>query len=218
MFAIQLISKQVQPIRISDDTESAIVYMQELNVNELPVVHDQHVIGYISVAELLGNMNRSIAQLLSTAKPICAKADTHLFDLLKSMSDHHLDAIAIEDEQEQFAGIVLQSDLPSALIDHSLLSQPGASLVIETSLKNYSLSEIARIIESNGVHILHTMLVSDSVDSEKLYLNLRIHTLDTAATLASLSRFGYNVVYCSIIQRDDSDENRLKWLMKFINT
>lgn len=76
--------------------------------------------------------------------------------------------------------------------DNELL-QNGGIITIETDLHNYSLTEIARIVESNDAVILN-VLVKQILAENKLQIILKINQLDLKNIQATFERFEYTVL------------------------
>ena len=64
--------------------------------------------------------------------------------------------------------------------------------MLEMPKRDYSLAEISRIIESEGVAILISFLTADK-DSEKVYVTVKINTQDAQHAIATLQRHEYHI-------------------------
>jgi hypothetical protein len=98
------------------------------------------------------------------------------------------------------------------------LSMTENSLIIlEVPLKDYTLTEIARIVESNNAHItvLNVMPISGG---EFLLVSLKLDTDDVTVLLRSFERFNYNVVYYFMKEGEvtDMQKERLDELMYYL--
>jgi CBS-domain-containing membrane protein len=82
MFAQQLLSNEVFPLKKSDTSEAALHFMQDWNVRNLPVIENGKLLGYVD-ENSLSDDNKKIETFLSTQEPIRLKPDTHLFEILK---------------------------------------------------------------------------------------------------------------------------------------
>lgn len=89
--------------------------------------------------------------------------------------------------------------------------------MIETSRENFSLSEIARIAESEEVTILSSF-VNSVPDSFRLFITLKLNKQNIQAFKASLHRFGYDV-YASFSEAEYSDDLKERYdsLMAYLN-
>ena len=118
----------------------------------------------------------------------------------------------IKDQLEKFSS----SFTPEQFIE---LSKTENSLIIlEVPLKDYTLTEIARIVESNNTHItaLNIMPISGG---EFLLVSLKLDTDDVTALLRSFERFNYNVVYYFMKEGEvtDTQKERLDELMYYLD-
>ncbi len=95
--------------------------------------------------------------------------------------------------------------------EHSLI-------ILDVAVKDYTLSEIARLVEDNNVKIisLETLPLENGIS---LLVSLKMDVVDISAVLRSFERFSYNVVY--YFMRDgkmsETYEDRLKELMHYLD-
>jgi hypothetical protein len=74
---------------------------------------------------------------------------------------------------------------------NSLLDN-GAILIVETNLNSYSLSEIARIVESNNIKVL-CFYVNTIYDTSKVEITLKLDKYDLSSLVQTFERFNYTV-------------------------
>lgn len=99
------------------------------------------------------------------------------------------------------------------------LSETENSLIIlEIPLKDYTLTEIARIVESNNAHIIALSVLPISGGSE-LLVSLKLDVSDLTSVLRSFERFNYNVVYYYMKEGEitDQQKERLDELMYYLD-
>ena len=95
------------------------------------------------------------------------------------------------------------------------LSESENSLIIlEIPLKDYTLTEIARIVESNNAHVMDLSVIPISGGS-LLLISLKLDLDDLTAVLRSFERFNYNVLYYFMREGEvtDTQQERLDELM-----
>ncbi len=98
------------------------------------------------------------------------------------------------------------------------LSETENSLIIlEVPLKDYMLTEIARIIESNNSHVIALNILPISGGSV-LLVSLKLDISDLTSILRSFERFNYNVVYYFMKEGEitDQQKERLSELMYYL--
>lgn len=118
----------------------------------------------------------------------------------------------IRDQVEKFSS----SFTPEQFTELSLTE--NSLIILEVSLKDYTLTDIARIVESNNAHItaLNTMPISGG---ELLLVSLKLDTDDVTVLLRSFERFNYEVVYYFMREGEvtDRQKERLDELMYYLN-
>jgi hypothetical protein len=98
------------------------------------------------------------------------------------------------------------------------LSEAENSLIIlEIPLKDYTLTEIARIVESNNAHVMALSVMPISGGS-LLLISLKLDLDDLTAVLRSFERFNYNVLYYFMREGEvtDTQQERLDELMYYL--
>lgn len=101
----------------------------------------------------------------------------------------------------------------------SELSEAENSLIIlEMPIKDYTLTEIARIVESNNAHVISLSTLPISGGSE-LLVSLKLDISDLTTILRSFERFNYNVTYFLMKEGEvtDKQKERLDELMYYLD-
>lgn len=220
MIAQQLINYMVPPLKPEDDLTRAKQWMDEFRVKELPVVDDNKLIGYVSEELLYDSeiMHSKIGDYPLILQECFVAPWRHYYDVLKKQSENDLDVIAVL-EKEEFKGVVLKSDILKAFSETAIVNAEGAIIVLQTSLSDYSLSEISRIVEMNGSTIVGANVKPNEEDPSQIEIVLRINHQDVNQISNGLSNSGYQVI-SSFNAEDHSfnEEERFGLLMKFLDT
>ena len=88
------------------------------------------------------------------------------------------------------------------------LSESENSLIIlEVSAKDYTLTEIARLIESNNAHVL-SLTVMPLADGSSLLISIKLDVSDITPVLRSFERFDYKVIYYYMKEGEINDKQR----------
>jgi hypothetical protein len=102
--------------------------------------------------------------------------------------------IAVVDRENNYLGVVTMEDAISAFADSLSIQSNGAVLVLSMNMTDYSLFEIARVIESENTKILSSFLSSDPLDDSKIKLTLKLDKTELRHVKATLERFGYRIL------------------------
>ncbi|OJV82698.1 hypothetical protein [Proteiniphilum sp.] len=117
----------------------------------------------------------------------------------------------IKEQVEKFSS----SFTPGQFTELSMME--NSLIILEVPLKDYTLTEIARIVESNNAHIT-TLNVMPISGGEFLLISLKLDTDDVSVLLRSFERFNYNVVYYFMKEGEvtDTQKERLDELMYYL--
>ncbi len=90
-------------------------------------------------------------------------------------------------------------------------------LVLEVPSKDYTLTEIARIVESNCAHVMALSVLPVS-DGSELLISLKLDVNDLTVLLRSFERFNYKVIYYFSREGDvtDTQKERLDELLYYL--
>ncbi len=108
---------------------------------------------------------------------------------------------------------------PLALEQFTELSEIENSLIIlEIPSKDYFLTEIARIVESNNAHVIALSIFPISGNAE-LLVSLKLDISDLTSVLRSFERFNYKVVYYYMKADEVTDiqQERLDELLYYLD-
>ena len=117
----------------------------------------------------------------------------------------------IRDQVEKFSS----SLTPEQFTELSMME--NSLIILEVPLKDYTLTDIARIVESNNTHItaLNTIPISGG---EHLLVSLKLDIDDVTVLLRSFERFNYNIVYYFMKEGEvtDTQKKRLDELIYYL--
>jgi CBS domain-containing protein len=204
---------------MSDSGEKALTWMSDFHVRHLPIVKDTQLLGIISEDEILNFMDpdESIEHNEPQLKSPFVLANQHLYDIMKLIVDHNLTIIPVLDADKKYLGLITLEDLIKHLADTGAITQPGGVLVLEVPPRDYSLAEIARLVESEKAIILSSF-ISSPYGKEHLEVTLKLNKQDLKHVVATLERFGYTIK-ASFFESDylDSLQDRYDALMRYLN-
>jgi acetoin utilization protein AcuB len=219
MFAKDLISTDIPPLKVTDTAKKALEWMDEFKVSHLPVIDKTTYIGVVSDAEILDNISSDepISKLRrSLSKPFVFE-NMHAYDVLKMYALLKISVIPVIDAKEHFVGAVTSQKMLEYFSQLTAAQEPGSLIILELHQHDYSLSQIAQIAESNGAKILSLFLTPRS-NSTELDVTIKLSVNDVSAVLQTFERFGY-VVKASFSQsvQNTAVKDRYDALMHYLN-
>ncbi len=220
MLAKELISQTILPLRTSDTANIALNWMDELRVSHLPIVNNEAFLGLISEKDIydMENPEEPLGNFrLSQSRPYVFSSQ-HLFDVIRVMASMELTLVPVLDEQENYLGCITQTQLIRHFARASSFDQPGAIIVLEMNVTDYSLHEISRIVESNDAKIM-SCCTRTFDESTKIEVTLKLNKLDISAVIQTFHRYEY-YISASFSEEDNYDElikERFDSLMQYLN-
>jgi acetoin utilization protein AcuB len=193
MIARDLISDEIIPLRTSDSGEDALERMDDYHVRHLPIVEKGQLLGLISEEEIFDADPQELigAYDLKMVHPF-VQDTVHIYETMRVLHEYRLTLVPVVDKENKYLGVVALSDLLKYFAESASLSEPGSIIVLEINKHNYSLSQIARIVESENGVILNSFITS-LPDSTELEITLKINRPDIGRILSSFVRFGYEI-------------------------
>jgi CBS domain-containing protein len=208
MLARELISDVVPALRTSDTGLQALSWMDIFRISHLPIVNNEEFLGLISDQDIY-DLNMADEPIgnhkLSLFSPFVYH-NQHIFDAIELISRLKLSVIPVLDDDKKYLGLITQNDLLHQVAELSALKNPGSIIELELNINDYSLSEIARIVEGNDARILG-LYISSPEDSMKMNLIIKLNTSDVTSILQTFNRYNYNIT--GSFQQNDEMENLL---------
>lgn len=219
MIASQLIVDLLPPIKPSETIEKALHWMSEFKVAHLPVVEKNDFRGIISEEDLIdsNSMDSSIDECSLNLLQVFTYEYHHIFEVMKKMADNQLSIMPILNRNDEYIGCTTLSHLMKVTSNTTSIKEPGGVIVLAVNSKDYSLAQIAQIIESNNARILSSYITS-SDNSTEIEVTVKINKKELGAILQTFNRYDYKVVqsYQKEEQFDDL-KNRFDNLMNMLD-
>lgn len=219
MVAEQLINHLIPPLKPEDTAGRALDWMDEFRCNQLPVVSDGHLLGFISSDILIDGNDRHlpISSLELSGQDCTVNSEAHFYEVLRIAADHDMQMVAVVDD-DRYVGVITTGDVLTMFAQTTAVRMPGSVLVLSMESVQYSLAEIARLVEENKARILNASLAEDPLDAARIRVVLKIDQPDLSRIVATLERFDYKVVgRYQQVQSDTSDRERFDLLMRYLN-
>ncbi len=217
MMASAFIDPSIVPLKISDSVAVAIDFFKEFSVRQLPVVQDNICIGILSLDEIEEELaDIPVLDFINLSYSFASTYD-HIYEVMRAISEQSVTLFPIIDDNNNYLGCITLASLFKNYVNCAAFSQPGSIIVLEMDKKNYSLAEIARIVESENKVILSSLL-SSNAESDRLEITLKLNSAQIQNLLSTFERFGYNIK-ATFDEEDVKDtlKNRYESLMTYLN-
>jgi len=209
----------VPVLRLNDTVEFALDRMMESRLFDLPVVHEDGAFMGLVSYELLEELPADAAIQVSQHgwESWSLTVNEPVLKLLNLMKEGQCTCAAVLDDAGLYQHAIQIHDLVGWMATQSMLSQPGGILTLQVGVNNYSLSEIARIAESNNASIVN-LRISELELHDQMHVHLKFNLVDLTHVMATFERFGYQIVsFHHQSHLDDFYTERYDALMRFLD-
>ena len=219
MLAIDIITDEIPPLKTSDVGTRALVWMDEFKVSHLPVLEGRSYYGLLSEANVmdLSDPESSIGEAMDEMERPFVFDSQHIFDVIKLMGEEHLSVVPVIDDKGIFLGAISIFEVIKQIGNVSGITDPGSVVILEMPKRNYSLHEIAKIVEENEARILSSFSHS-AADLDNMEVTLKIDRAEISGILQSFERWEIRVkASFQGSQYQEDLQDRYEELMKYIN-
>ncbi|WP_080057312.1 CBS domain-containing protein [Spirosoma aerolatum] len=222
MLAAELIDPMLPALKPTDSVARALDWMQEHRVGQLALTSEGEYRGIVSEELLLdaGDDEQPVGAVMRLFEQMYVLEDQHLFEIMGLVLQHQMEIIAVLNEGREFIGTISVNELLKQFAQELGVQDVGAILILNLNERDYSMSEISRLIESNNVKIISSYFSSAAYGMpDRSRLTMKLNRRDIAPVISTLERFGYQIEAAFANAPVESiDQERLDSLLRYLNT
>lgn len=220
MIAAKLMNIDENTITMETTGIEALANMEDLKVSHLAIIDNNNkYIGLISESALFALSQPENSLKENNVRPVklFAHDHQHFYELAEIFINNKISLLPVVNKSMKHIGSIMLFDLLNAFGMMAAVQEPGGIIILEVGVRDYKLTEIAGIVESNDTKILSIHTFSP-VDSTKLEVTLKLNKRDIAGVLQTFNRFNY-IIKASFIEENSEDylKERYKSLMNYLN-
>lgn len=223
MLASALINPMLPALKLTDTVSTALEWMSDYSTQQLAVVEEEVYQGIVSEVLLLDAPDDTLplADVIRQHTDVYATEHQHVYELLRLVNQYRLGVVPVVSEEGTFSGSILVSELLEHFADVLGVQEKGAVLVLKLSERDYSLSEVSRLIETNGTKVISSYYTSAGTyeNPDDARLTLKLNRTNINPIIATLERFGYDIEEAHANDPVESiDQERLDMLLRYLAT
>jgi CBS domain-containing protein len=158
-----------------------------------------------------------VRSVLDSVEVPYVREGQHIYDVMKLMSERGLTVLPVLDMNGQYLGAVSEHQALRRLAEITNIREPGSVVVLEMKMNDYSLQEIARIVEGNDGKVL-SVYSHNLPGTDRVEVTVKINREEISGILQTFERYEYFVKGTYQGSRFNDDlRTRYDELMRFIN-
>jgi acetoin utilization protein AcuB len=219
MIAKEIASYDIIPLAVTDTIAFALNSMDENRVNHIPLVNERELLGLVTEFDLVNHPDQAdmVGNIKLSLPNASVSSDQHVFDVMKMMTEMKLSVLPVVDQRNTYAGLITLQNLVRFLTLNISVLNPGGIIILEVAENNYSMAEIAQIVESNDAKIIGAFFTTRA-DSTLIDLTLKINNIDLNPVIQTFERYNYTIK-ATFAEKDDLDDLKERYdsLMHYLS-
>lgn len=203
------------------DSQETIASVQDffadLSFSHFPVVENEIFIGSIASDDIeTFDTNKKIIDYKYTLERFFARKSMIWLDVLEIFAKNHTNVIPVLDENNSYIGYYEMEDIMKFFQETPFLKEQGGIIIVQKGLLDYSMAQIAQIVESNNGKILGCFV--SEADLENVHITVKIGVGPMNEIIQTFRRYNYEII--SEHQEDtyiNSLKERSDYLDKYLN-
>lgn len=220
MIASELISDIVPAVHKDDKASEALNWMDIFKITHLPIIDNNQYLGLISELDIFDLNNTDIPVIehsLTLQKPF-VRDNEHIFEVAELASKYKLTTIPVLKQNNDYLGLITITDLAVEFSHLMSTESPGGIIVLEVKTNDYSLSEIAQIIEGNDTKIL-SLYIQTKDTTDNIEITIKVNKSNILPIIQTFERYSYKITesHAENSEVDTSMQDRLDSFFKYLS-
>lgn len=192
-------------------------FFEEVSFSHFSVLNEGTYIGCIAADDIeTFDTDKKIEDYKYTLEGFFARKNMIWLDVLEVFAKNHSNIVPVLDDENSYLGYYELEDIVKFFHETPFLKEQGGIIVVEKKLIDYSMSQIAQIVESNNGKLLG-LFVSEA-DVENIQITIKIALGSMNDIIQTFRRYNYEIVS---EHHEDNYINNLKersdYLDKYLN-
>ncbi|OAZ02940.1 CBS domain-containing protein [Flavobacterium succinicans] len=178
----------------SQETITAIQdHLDDIPFSHFPVLEDGIYIGCIIKDDLeTFDGDKKVTDYRFTLEPFFARTKMIWLDVLEVFAKNHTNLVPVLDENNAYVGYYEIEDIIKFFHETPFLKEQGGILVVQKGALEYSMSQVAQIVESNNGKLLG-LFISEA-NAEYVQVTIKISLGAMNDIIQTFRRYNYEII------------------------
>ena len=211
------ILKDIKAFRLKDNVKKAQNVFKNYPITHFPVIENDKLLGSFAEDDLqtIENKEEELVAYAHFMNSFFADEKATVLELLKIFADNDTNIIPVLNKKRNYMGYYDLGDVLDVFSTSPFLIEESETLIIEKLENDYSMGEVAQIVEANGAKLLG-VYVSSKKD-HFIQVTLKIVSNEINEIIQTFRRYNYKIV--SMHENDiylEDLKNRSDYLQKYL--
>lgn len=204
--------------KLTDTLGKVIAFFEETTFSHASVEDNGVFLGLLSENDLgCFEAEKTVEDFRYQLETFFVTKETQWLDVLEKFSKNESNILPVLDlPSNRILGHYDLNDIVSLFIGTPFFTEPGGILVVSKGVKDYSLSEVSQIVESNNGRLLGAF-ITDS-QNDLVQVTLKINGANLNEVIQTFRRYSYTIVFGNNDDQLLEDlKGRSAYLDKYLN-
>ena len=213
----EYINNDYKPLQIEDSISSVQDFFADANFTHFPVVEERIYRGSIAAEDAeTFDFDKKISDYRFNLEGFFVRTNMVWLDVLEVFAQNQTNILPVLNPENKYVGYYEIQDVFRFFNDTPFLKEQGGIIVVEKSILDYSMSQVAQIVESNGGKLLGSFISTST--SQNVQITLKISSGSVNEIIQTFRRYDYQII--SENQEDsylETLKERSDYLDKYLN-
>ena len=211
------INNDIKAIAIDESIETVQDFFAELSFSHFPVLENGTYLGSIALDDVeTFDTDKNVSDYRYTLEGFYARTNMIWLDVLEVFARNHTSVVPVLDDNNLYVGYYDITDIVKFFHETPFLKEMGGIIIVEKNINDYSMSQIAQIVESNNGKLLGLFI--SNVENENVQVTVKITLGAMNEIIQTFRRYNYEIIS---EHQEDNYLNALKersdYLDKYLN-
>lgn len=211
------INNDIKAIAIDESIENVQDFFAELSFSHFPVLEDGTYLGSIALDDVeTFDIDKNVSDYRYTLEGFYARTNMIWLDVLEVFARNHTSVVPVLDDNNNYIGYYDITDIVKFFHETPFLKEMGGIIIVEKNMNDYSMSQIAQIVESNNGKLLGLFI--SNVENDNVQVTVKITLGAMNEIIQTFRRYNYEIIS---EHQEDNYLNALKersdYLDKYLN-
>lgn len=211
------ILNEIQPLSLKKSVKVAKKLFHNFPITHFPAIENHQLLGSFAEEDIctIENLDDELVAHAHLLNSFFADEKATVLELLKIFADNNTSIIPVLNKEKEYIGYYDLCDVLDVFSSSPFLIEDSETLIIEKLTNDYSMSEIAQIVESNGGKLLGLYISERTSDS--VQITLKIISREINDMMQTFRRYDYKII--STHENDiylEDLKNRSEYLQKYL--
>ncbi|MFN8273921.1 MAG: CBS domain-containing protein [Flavobacteriaceae bacterium] len=189
----EFINNDFKALRSNQSVSAAQDFFIDYDFSHFPVTENGIYIGSLSSEDAdTFDIDKTIADYRYTLETFFVRDTTSWLDVLEIFANNHTNVVPVLNAENRYVGYYEFEDIIKFFHDTPFLKEPGGIIVVEKPILDYSMSQVAQIVESNNGRILGLFISDATVDTIQITVKIALGALNDI--IQTFRRYNYEIV------------------------